>query len=61
MDQGDPWKGVPRQVFTRYCRLLISTAFVVVSHVGCLGVTGVLNATSDFLISASLIFWFDYF
>ena len=39
---------------------LISTAFVVVSHVGCLGVTGVLNATSDFLISANLNFWFDY-
>ena len=46
---GNNWQGVPRQVFTRYCRLLISTAFVVVSHVGCLGVTGVLNATSDFL------------
>ena len=37
----DPWQVVPRQVFTAYSRLLISTAFVVVSRTGCLGVTGV--------------------
>ena len=39
-DRFDPWQVVPRQVFTPYSRLLISTAFVVVSHVGCPGVTG---------------------
>ena len=32
---------VPGQVFTPYSRLLISTAFVIVSRIGCLGVTGV--------------------
>ena len=32
---------VPRQVFTPYSCLLISTALVVVSRVGCLGLTGV--------------------
>ena len=36
MDQFDPWQVVPRQVFTPYSRLLISTAFVVVSPIGCL-------------------------
>ena len=41
-DQFDPWQVVHRQVFTSYSRLLISTAFVVVSLYGCLGVTGVL-------------------
>ena len=41
MDQTDPWQVVPIQVFTPYSSLLISTAFVVVSHVGCLGVIGV--------------------
>ena len=40
-DQNDPWQVVPRQVFTPYSRLLISTAFVVLRRVGCLGVTGV--------------------
>ena len=34
MDQFDPWQVIPRQVFTPYSRLLISTAFVVVSRVG---------------------------
>ena len=29
----DPWQVVPRQAFTPYSRLLISTAFVVVSCV----------------------------
>ena len=43
MDQFDLWQVVPRQVFTPYSCLLISTAFVVVSYVGCLGVTGVVN------------------
>ena len=33
-DQTDPWQIVPRQVFTPYSRLLILTAFVVVSRVG---------------------------
>ena len=41
-EQFDPWQVVPRQVFTHYSCLLISTAFVVVSCVGCLGVTGVI-------------------
>ena len=36
----DPWQVVPRQVFIPYSHLLISTALVVVSCVGCLGVTG---------------------
>ena len=39
-DQFDPWQFVPRQVFTPYSRLFISTAFVIVSPVGCLGVIG---------------------
>ena len=42
MDQFDPWQVLPRQVFTHYSHLLISTAFVVVSRIGCLGVSGVL-------------------
>ena len=41
-DQFDPWQVVPRQVFTPFSRLLISTAFVVASCVGCLVVTGVV-------------------
>ena len=44
MDQFDPWQVVPIQVFTPYSCLLISTAFVVVSRVGRLGVTGVILA-----------------
>ena len=40
MDQFDPWQVVPRQVFAPYSRLLISIVFVVVSRLGCLGVTG---------------------
>ena len=40
-DQFDPWQVVPRKLFTSYSCLLISTAFVVVSCVGCLGVSGV--------------------
>ena len=40
-DQTDPWQVVPREVLEPYSHLLISTAFVVVSRVGCLGVTGV--------------------
>ena len=39
MDQFDPWQVVPRQVFTPFSCLLISTAFVSVSRVGCVGVT----------------------
>ena len=42
MDQFDPWQVVPRQVFTPYSHLLISTVIVVVSHIGCLEVTGVI-------------------
>ena len=41
-DQSDPWQVVPRQVFIPNSCLLISNAFVVVSRVGCLGVTGVI-------------------
>ena len=37
MDQFDPWQLVPRQAFIPYSRLLISTAFVIVSRVDCLG------------------------
>ena len=45
MDQFDPWQVVPRKAFTPYFRLLISTAFVVVSCVGCLRITGVKQYT----------------
>ena len=41
MNQFDQWQVVPRQLLTLYSRLLISTAFVVVSRIGCLGVSGV--------------------
>ena len=47
MDQFDTWQVVPRQVFTPYSRLLISTAFVVVSHMGCLGVSGVVKLSGE--------------
>ena len=43
-DQFDPWQVVPRRVFTPHSHLLISTAFAVVSCVGCLGVSGVVHA-----------------
>ena len=36
-DQCDPSQVVPRQVFSPYSRMLISTAFVVISRVCCLG------------------------
>ena len=39
-DQFDPCQVVPRQIFTPFSRPLISTAFVVVSGVGCIRVTG---------------------
>ena len=42
-DQFDLWQVVPRQVFTPYSHLLISTVFVVVSCVGCLRVTGMIQ------------------
>ena len=42
MDPLDPWQVVPRQVFPPCSHLFIATAFVVVSHIGCLGVTGVV-------------------
>ena len=45
-DQFDPWQIVPRQVFTPYSRLLVSTSFVVVSRIDCLGVTGVILDSS---------------
>ena len=35
-----------QKVFTPYSCLLISNAFVVVSRVGCLGISGVVDATS---------------
>ena len=41
MDQFDPWQAVPRQVFTFYSRMLILTAYFVVSRVGCLRKSGV--------------------
>ena len=44
MDQFDPWQVVLRQVFTPYSCGLILTAFVVVSHTGCLGVSSVTTA-----------------
>ena len=64
-DQFDPWQDVPRQAFTPYSRLLISTAYVVISRVGCLGVTDSVHVYAkignvnvfDFLIfSLSLMF-----
>ena len=45
MDQTDPWQAVPRQVLTPYSYLLISTAFVVFSHVGYLGIIGMQTVT----------------
>ena len=47
MDQFDPWQVFPRQVFIHYYRQLISTAFVVVSRVGFLGVTGEVININD--------------
>ena len=44
------WQVVPRQVFTPYFHLLISTAFVVVSHAGCLRVTGVNTKSQKLLL-----------
>ena len=41
MDQTDPWQVVPRQVFIPHYYSLISVAFVVLCHVGCLWVTSV--------------------
>ena len=41
MDQFDPWKVVPRQVFTPYDFVLISVVFVELCRIGCLWVTGV--------------------
>ena len=44
MDQFDPWPVVPRQIFTPYYRLLISTGFVIVIRVSCLRVTSVMQS-----------------
>ena len=55
MDHFDPLQAVLRQVFTPYCRLLISTAYVVVSCVGCLGVTGLMR--SSFRCGISFELW----
>ena len=55
-DQTDRGKLFPRQVFTPYFRLLISTAFVVVSRVGCLGVIGVIYNYADSQDFKSLIY-----
>ena len=44
MDQSDPWQIVPRRVIAPSFSLLVSAAFVVVSRVCCLGVTGVMGA-----------------
>ena len=54
MDQFDPWQVVPKRVFTPYCRRLISIAFVVVSRVGCLGVTSVVTTAKIVFASVSL-------
>ena len=49
MDQTDPWQVVPKQVFTPYSPLLISTVFVVVSRVSYLWVTSVqMDEWKDF-------------
>ena len=40
-DQFDPLQVVLRQESTPYSRLFITTAFAVVSRIGCLGVNGV--------------------
>ena len=55
MDQFDPWQVVPRQVFSLYSRLLISTAFVVFSRVGCLGITGIWLDTYQVLCLQSFL------
>ena len=55
MDKFDPCQVVPRQVFTPYPGLLISVAFVVVSHVGCLGVTSVSTDMKYPLISKNIL------
>ena len=39
-DHFDPWQVVFNQVFIHCSRLLISTAFVVVSRIVCIGVAG---------------------
>ena len=46
-DQTDPLHIVPRQVFTPFEYLLISVAFVVLCHIGCLWVTGVNSVDPD--------------
>ena len=54
MDQFDPWQVIPREVFTPlYSRLLISTAFAVVSPVGCLGVSSV-NSCKQILLTLTV-------
>ena len=42
-DQTDPRLVVPRQAFAPYACLFISVASVVLCHVGCLWVTGVIQ------------------
>ena len=60
-DQTDPLQVVPRQEFTPYSRLLISSASVVVSRVGCLGVTSVVMVFF-FVASIYIIFiWLGNF
>ena len=54
-NQFGPWQAVLGQVFTPYSRLLISTAFVVVSRVGCLVVSGVLICMTGMTIPLSFI------
>ena len=51
MDQFDRWQVVPRQaqVFTFNSLLLISAVFVVVSQVGCLGVTKVTKGSANLM------------
>ena len=59
MDHFDTWQVVPREVFTPYSCLLISTAFVFVSGVGCLVVSGVRKNMYPG-IQKSSIFWERY-
>ena len=47
MDQFDLWQVVPRQVFSPYSCLLISSAYVVVSHEGCRRVSGEVYKTGN--------------
>ena len=55
MDQFDPWQVVPRQVFTTYSRLLISTVFVVVIVLVVLGYPVWTSAVEKYLCICSVL------